>query len=139
MIHISSIFKPRGKKICILIFYKIQFKISFYLFGAISLKQGEGRSESRCKVCDLHCLNLVDGLGELGDILGGRLNQLWFTVRVGEALHEGLRLVGEGEHSDEVVLAQSLHDVQHHVLGDLFPQAGHRPRHIKQDDNVLVR
>ena len=108
-----------------------------HLLGSVSLQQGEGRGEGGGEVGDLHGLDVVDGLGELGDVLVGGLHQLGLPVAVGEALDQRLGLVREGEHRDEVVLAERLHDVDHDVLGDLLPQASHGAGRVQEDDDVL--
>ena len=108
-----------------------------HLLGPITLQQSEGRGQSGGEVGNLHSLDVIDGLRELGDVLVGRLHQLWLPVAVSEALHQRLGLVGESEHGDEVVLAEGLHDVDHNVLGDLFPQPSHGARCVQEDDNIL--
>ena len=113
--------------------------LKIHLLRAVPFEQGEGSSERWCKVSNLHRINLVHCLRELGNVLRGRLNQFRLPVRVGEALDQRLRLVGECEDGDEIVFAERLHDVEHHVLRNLLPQACHWSRHVEQDDNILCR
>ena len=114
----------------------ISFKET-HLLGPVTLQQSESRSESRGEVGNFHGLDVVDGLSELGDVLVGGLHQLRLPVAVSEALHQGLGLVGEGEHGDKVVLAESLHDVDHDVLGNFLPQPSHGAGCVQEDDNIL--
>ena len=95
------------------------------LFCPVSLQQSKGSGESRGEVSNLHGLDVVDGLGELGDVLVGGLHQLCLSFTVSETVHQRFRLIGESEDGDEVVLPQRVHDIDHHVLGNLLPQPGH--------------
>ena len=95
------------------------------LLGSVSLEQSEGSGESGGEVSNLHCLDVIDGLSELCDVLIGGLDQLRLPVTVSEALHQGLGLIREGQHCHEVILTQSLHDVDDYMLGNLLPQTSH--------------
>ena len=51
----------------------IIFILFIYLFCPVTLQQCESCSESRCEVCNLHGLDVVDGFGELSNVFVGCL------------------------------------------------------------------
>ena len=111
-----------------------------HLIRPVFLQQCERRVESNAEVGDSLGFYLFHRFRELAAVFFGSLNQLGIAECVDEPVNERSCVVGKGEDSDEVVLAER----GHHIVNNVFcyvqskPEV-HRAGGVKENNNFLPR